>query len=317
MADGTRLARVAAGDKLLAQVLAGLSRPQKTLPPALFYDARGSALFAEITRLDEYYPTRVETAILEASGADIARAVGPGRVVVIEPGCGAAEKVPLLLRHLDAHAYVGIDVSAEALGLGAARLARAFPALRVVPVVGDFRAPLPLLPEGRRVAFFPGSTLGNFDPPEAATFLAWLREGVGPGGLVILGVDLWKDPAVLHAAYDDARGVTAAFDKNALLHLDARYGADFDPDRFDHVVRVDPGRLRVEMHLRAREAHDVQVAGVAFHFARGETIHTENSYKFTARCLAALAERAGLGPAGVWTDPEDRFAVVALRPLVQ
>ena len=305
-------------DPLLDVVLRGLSACPKTLPPTLFYDAVGSALFERITTLDEYYPTRAEVEALETHGAAIARlaAGGASAVVVIEPGCGTGAKAPLLLRHLPAVAWVGLDVSGEALDAAAARLAATSAHLEIRAIVADYHRPfaMPALPEGRRIAFFPGSTIGNFDPHDAAAFLAKLRGWVGPEGRIVLGVDLWKDVEVLRAAYDDREGVTAAFDKNALAHLNARYEANFLLERFEHEARVDSRHRRVEMHLRARESHTFRVAGRRFRIARGETIHTENAYKYDPAEVAALAARAGLATLGEWTDAAARFAVVVLGP---
>jgi dimethylhistidine N-methyltransferase len=306
-------------DPLLQTVLRGLSAPQKTLPPTLFYDEVGSALFDQITTLDEYYLTRAEAEILEVHGPAIARALAEGAtaVVMIEPGCGSGGKAQALLRHLPARAYVGVDVSTEALRAGAARLQADLPGLDVIAIEADYHQDLclPALPEGRRVVFFPGSTIGNFDPGDAANFLRRLRDLAGPQGRLVLGVDLWKPIDQLTAAYDDRAGVTAAFDKNALAHLNARYNADFDLDRFDHFARVDPLRRRVEMHLRAREAHAFTVAGRRFRVDRGETLHTESSYKYEVADVRALAERGGLAVLAHWTDAEAQFGVFALAPL--
>jgi L-histidine N-alpha-methyltransferase len=303
---------------LLAEILEGLSRPQKTLPPTLFYDARGSALFQQITELEEYYVTRAEAEILRDRGEEIARRVSAGaeRVVFIEPGCGSVEKIGMLLPYCPAVAYVGLDVSVEALTAGGAALSRRFTKVSVLPVVGDYHAALtlPAVPDGRRIAFFPGSTIGNFEPPQARTFLARLAALVGSDGRLIIGVDLWKDPEVLRRAYDDRDGVTAAFDKNALAHLNWRFGATFDLDRFEHVSRVDAVVGRVEMHLASRGDQDFSVAGRPFRLADGETIHTENAYKYTIDGFVALAARAGLSAIASWTDSAGRFAVIAFEP---
>lgn len=303
-------------DPLLEVVLRGLGAPQKTLPPTLFYDAAGSLLFDRITRLEEYYPTRVEGQILRERGPEIASVASPGDepVVVVEPGCGSGAKVAALLSHLHAIAYVGIDVSVTALRAGAARLLEAFPSLQVLEVEADFLEPLrlPPLPTVRRVGFFPGSTIGNFEPEDAVRFLARLRRMVGRAGSAVVGVDLWKDEPTLRAAYDDREGVTAAFDLNALAHLNRRYGADFRLDRFVHEARVDPVLRRVEMHLVARHAHAFHVAGRRFEIGAGESIHTESAYKYDVGAFSALAGRAGLRSSRHWTDEDRRFAVFAL-----
>jgi dimethylhistidine N-methyltransferase len=303
-------------DPLLDEVLRGLSAPQMTLPPTLFYDEAGSRLFEQITALDEYYLTRAEAEILEVHGASVAAlaAGGAGAVVLVEPGCGSGAKAGALLRHLPARAYVGVDVSTEALHRGAARLAADFPGVQILPVEADYHHPfsLPALPPGRRIGFFPGSTIGNFDPEDAAAFLGGLRGLLGADGRLVVGVDLWKAPEVLIAAYDDRDGVTAAFDKNALAHLNRRYGADFDLERFDHVATVDPRRRRVEMHLRARAHHAFHVAGRRFEIARGATIHTESAHKYEVADFLEIARGAGLQAVGLWTDAAARFAVFAL-----
>ena len=300
-------------DPLNQQVLSGLRAPQKTLPPTLFYDSEGSALFDQITALEEYYPTRVEGEIFSVHGQSIAAAAtdGAAAVVLIEPGCGSGAKAASLLCHLPARAYVGIDVSVTALEAGASRLRDQFAGLAVVAVEADYHQPLclPPLPEGRRVGFFPGSTIGNFDPDGAVAFLGLLAELVGPDGRLVIGVDLWKDPAVLHAAYDDAQGVTAAFNRNALSHLNRRAGANFQPETFVHEARVNEDLRRVEMHLVSRLSQAFVVQGQSFFIEAGESIHTENSYKYDEESFAGLARRAGLRNVAHWTDARRRFAV--------
>lgn len=305
-----------ADDRLLRVVLHGLASPQKSLPATLFYDEAGSALFDRITTVEDYYPTRVEAEIFREHAAEMAAAAADGatRVVMVEPGCGSGAKAAALLAHLPAVAYVGIDVSVTALTAGASRLEEAFPKVKVMAVEADYHAPfaLPPLPEGRRIGFFPGSTIGNFDPDDAVHFLANVREIVGSGGRLLIGVDLWKDPEVLRRAYDDHEGITAGFNKNALVHLNRRYAADFELSQFDHHSRVDPVLRRVEMHLRARVAQSFQVAGRRFTMAAGETIHTENAYKYDVSGFRALAVRAGFQLRQAWTDAGSRFAVLLL-----
>lgn len=300
-------------DPTLETVLLGLAGPQKSLPPSLFYDDDGSRLFERITELDEYYVTRAESEALGTHGARIGEvaAGGSGAVVVIEPGCGTATKVEALIPHLPLAAYVGVDVAGDALRRGVDRLRTRWPRVQVHAVHADYHHPfhLPPLPRGRRVVFFPGSTIGNFDPAGATAFLASLRGLAGERGRVVVGVDLWKDEGVLRAAYDDREGVTAAFNRNALAHLNRRYGATFDVGAFDHVVQVDASRQRVEMHLRARSDTRFAVAGQTFQMRAGETIHTENSYKYTIPGFAALARNADLSMLGAWTDAASRFAV--------
>lgn len=298
-------------DPLLREILRGLASTPKVLPPALFYDERGSVLFEEITGLPEYYLTRAESYILETHGSEIAEAIAPSatRVVLIEPGVGSSTKAASILRHLPDAAYVGLDVSPTALERGAVALRRLLPDLAVTSIVGDFLedAAPDRLPEGHRVAFFPGSTLGNLEPAAAGAFLRSLAQLVGPGGHVLVGLDRWKDPTLLHAAYCDAQGVTAAFNRNALAHLARRFDADIDPEAFEHVVVVDPVAQRVEMHLRAMRSLSFCIAGQAVGFESGEQVRTENCYKFDAARVAGLARIAGLVQRRRWTDSGKRF----------
>ena len=304
-------------------VLAGLHARPKALPAWLFYDAAGAALFTDITRLDAYYPTRVELGILRAHAGEIAALLGPG-VVLLEYGSGEATKVRLLLDALRARAphgapsaYVPIDVAGEQLREVTARFASAYPQLAVVPLEADYTGPfaLPELPaaaDARRVAFFPGSTIGNLHPRDAETFLRRIAATCGAGGALVLGVDLRKDPAVLHAAYNDPEGVTAAFNRNLLVRLNRELDATFDVDRFAHYAFYDPIAGRIEMHLVSLDAQTVQVAGEPITFARGESIWTESSYKYDLAGLATLAAAGGFTVGRVWTDPDEWFAVLYL-----
>ncbi len=298
-------------DALRAAVLAGLTASPKTLPATLLYDARGARLFEWITTLPEYYVTRTELAILRAHAPAMAAAAGPG-CTLIELGSGPATKVRLLLdafQHFGnaarPTAYVPVDVAAGQLRAVTRALRAAYPALRVRPVVADYTRTLDLgpLPPGRRVVFFPGSTIGNFHPQEAVDFLRGVARLCGAGGAVLLGVDRAKDAAVLHRAYNDAAGVTARFNRNVLRRLNRECGATFDPRRFRHYAFYNPPAGRVEMHLVSRAAHAVEVAGVPARFARGESIWTESSYKYRPRGVAALAAAAGFRVAHTWTDP--------------
>jgi dimethylhistidine N-methyltransferase len=303
-------------DALLAEVLEGLKRPQKSLPPKLFYDRTGSELFEKITHLPEYYLTRAEGEILEVHGREIAAAVqGEPATVFVEPGAGGSTKAARILRYLRPAAWVGIDIAGPALAAGAAALAAMVPHVEVTSFVADYTRDLalPRLPPGRRVVFFPGSTIGNFDHREARAFLARLRAMAGPDGLVLIGVDLWKDPEILRVAYDDAAGVTAAFDLNALAHLNRRFGGDFDLRRFHHLSRVDPVLRRVEMHLRSVGRQVVHLGGVELRFEDGETIHTENACKYSIEGFAELAGAAGLVTERVWTDAGERYMLAAFR----
>ncbi|MFP4126727.1 MAG: L-histidine N(alpha)-methyltransferase [Alphaproteobacteria bacterium] len=309
--DGTN-ARNAA---LMEHALEKLSRQPKGLSPKWFYDARGSELFEAITRLPEYYLGRTERAILAAGLAEIAAFV-PDGAVLVELGSGASVKTRLLLDGLPhLSGYVPVDISRDFLSQTAAQLAADYPDLPITPVVADFMAEI-VVPErdGRPiVGFFPGSTLGNLDPEGAVALLARLRAWPNHAAL-ILGVDLVKAPARLEAAYDDAQGVTAAFNLNLLARLNREAGADFDLAAFRHRARWNASASRVEMHLESLRAQEVRIAERTIAFAAGETIHTENSHKFTAESLAAMAAAAGWDLAGVLSDPEALFAVALLRP---
>lgn len=299
----------------LQDVVAGLRAPQKHLSAKYFYDRRGSDLFEQITRLPEYYPTRTELAILDSYGPEIAAGLPPGAALV-EFGSGSTAKVRRLLPHLaDLSTYVPIDVSEEFLRSEAEELGRDFPRLRVEPVAADFTKPVTLpddLRDAPKVGFFPGSTIGNFEPEIAAALLGSFARTLGAGATLIVGIDLVKDKAVLDAAYDDAAGVTAAFNLNLLARINRELGADFDLDAFAHQAFFDENLGRIEMHLVSRRSQLVTVAGVPFHFASGETIHTENSYKYTVPGFRALARGAGWEHARVWTDPDALFSVHAL-----
>jgi L-histidine Nalpha-methyltransferase len=297
--------------RFLEDVVQGLGARRKTLPPRWLYDARGSALYELICDQPEYYPYRLELGLLDGHGAEIGEAIGLG-ALVLEYGAGSAVKTARLLGAVRRPAgYVPVDISPDALLPAAAALERQFPGLDVRPLVADFTAPLelPPVPCARRVSFFPGSTIGNFDPPEAVALLAKMARDVGPGGALLIGVDLPKDEATLVSAYDDAHGVTAAFDLNLLARMNRELGADFRLSRFRHRAIWDPGRSRVEMHLEAREDQLVHVAGVPFAFREGETIHTESSYKWEPRSFDALASFAGWRLEQAWTDERAWFSL--------
>jgi dimethylhistidine N-methyltransferase len=287
------------------------SRPH-SISPKYFYDAAGSRLFDRICELPEYYPTRTELGILERAAPEIAALAGPGAEIV-EFGAGSLRKVRLLLRAFDAPArYLPIDISGEHLGHAAAGLRAEFPELDVRPVVGDYttRVPLPARAQGvgQRVGFFPGSTLGNFTTEEALSFLQGAARTL-EGGALLLGADLVKDPHVLHAAYNDAQGVTAQFNLNLLARANRELGANFALDQFAHYAFYNAPRQRIEMHLVSRERQAVTVGGRRFELDEGESLHTENSTKFTVDGLRALAQRAGFRPGPVWTDPQRLFSV--------
>jgi L-histidine N-alpha-methyltransferase len=301
---------------LAAHVLDGLARPQKALPSRFFYDARGSALFEQITTLDEYYLTRTEIGLLERHAGDMAALLG-ARASLIEFGSGSSRKVPILLCALEEPAaWVPIDIDDDMLAQSVRDMRARFPRLRLVPIHADFMEPV-ALPDGElsdnRIGFFPGSTIGNFRPHEALAFLRRVGATLGRDAAMIIGVDRKKDLSTLLAAYDDADGVTAAFNRNILVRINRELGADFDLDAFAHEARYDIGRGRIEMHLVARTAQRVQVLGRTFRFAAGETIHTEVSCKYTIDEFRLLARAAGWQPVECWSDPRDWFAIHFLR----
>ncbi|RZJ45903.1 MAG: L-histidine N(alpha)-methyltransferase [Brevundimonas sp.] len=297
-------------------LIAGLSRSPKRTSPKWFYDAAGSDLFEDITRLPEYYPTRQEAALLRDVAPDWVARFGPGAALV-EFGSGASEKTRIVLDAApDLAAYVPIDISPDALDAAAGRIREAYPDLSVTPVVGDFLA-LGELPEGlgqgRKIGFFPGSTLGNLTPDEAVTFLRGARRLLGDNALFVLGVDLVKDPATLIAAYDDAQGVTAAFNRNLLIRANRELGADFDVEAFAHLAVWNAGEARMEMHLQATRHMVVTLDGHRIVFAAGETIHTENSGKFTEESVRELAGAAGWRVAEFREGPAPAVALVLLE----
>jgi dimethylhistidine N-methyltransferase len=296
-----------------ADVLRGLRRRHKRLPCKYFYDEAGSRLFDEICRLPEYYPTRTELGILQASADAMAARIGP-RAALIEYGSGSSIKTRLLLRALERPAaYVPVDISREHLLTSAARLAADFPRIAIHPVCADFTQEFPLpeeLPPGaRRVVYFPGSTIGNFGPRPAQRLLRGMARLVGPGGAALIGTDLKKDPRILERAYDDAAGVTAAFNQNLLIRINRELDGTFDPDDFRHHALYHPRAGRIEMHLVSRRRHTVMIGGETIHFQDGESIHTENSYKFSIEDFQNRAARAGLQGRAAWTDPHRWFCV--------
>ena len=298
-----------------AELLEGLRQPQKRASPKWFYDAEGSRLFEDITRVAEYYPTRQEAALLKAMAPELTARFGDNAVLV-EFGSGASEKTRILLDAApNLAAYVPIDISPDALGEAAKSISADYPNLEVAPVVGDFLN-LPALPElgrGRRVGFFPGSTIGNLDREAAVEFLKVARERLDKGSLFILGVDLVKDPAVVVAAYDDAEGVTAAFNKNLLVRANRELDADFDLDAFDHVALWNPQESRMEMHLRSATDQRVRIGQEIVDFMAGETIHTESSRKYHEDSVRELAEAAGWTVALFQTGPAPSVAIAVLE----
>jgi len=291
-------------------VIAGLSLPQKALPPKYFYDDAGSRLFERICRLPEYYLTRAELALTRRHLASIARFAGRG-CELIEYGSGESLKTRLLIRALRPAAYLPVDISEAALRAAGERLAREFPWLDIVPVNGDFSRPIELpRARARRVVYFPGSTIGNLTPEEAHAFLSMTR---GQAARMLVGVDLRKDANVLHAAYNDSRRVTAAFNLNLLARINRELGADFDLRRFRHYAFYNATLGRIEMHLISLEAQVVRLGRHRFRFATGESLHTENSYKYSPEGFGALAASAGFRSAQRWTDREGLFGLFGLN----
>ncbi len=300
-----------------AVALAGLTARPKWLPPKLFYDEAGVALFERITELPEYYLTRTERALLQRCGAEIT-ALAPPDAALIEYGASDEAKARLLIDAQPGRfaAYVPIDIAAPALAAMAARLASSHPGLAVHPICADFSEPLalPRASTGRTAfGFFPGSTIGNLDPEAALAFLRRAGRTLGAGAHFVVGTDLRKDPAILLPAYDDAAGVTAAFNLNLLRRLNREADADFDLAGFTHRAVWNDAESRIEMHLVSRRRQRVRVAGTAVDFAPGETIHTENSYKFAPAAFASLARQAGWETIRVWTDADGLFALHALQ----
>jgi len=304
------------GQAFLDDVLAGLSAEPKQLPPKYFYDQIGSELFQRITALPEYYLTRTETGILEAHGGDIAALI-PANAAMVEFGAGSLAKTRIPLRaapHVSA--YVPVDISGAFLAAEAARLRHEMPDLRVLPVEADFTHPFPLPAElgaRPRVGFFPGSTIGNFEPHEADTLLHHAAALLGPGALFIVGVDLVKDPDMLTAAYNDDAGVTAAFNLNLLARINRELGGAFDLTGFHHSACYNREQHRIEMHLVSLARQKVPACGKLFDFRRGETIHTENSYKYTVESFRSHAQGAGWTSAATFVDGRNYFSVHALR----
>jgi len=295
----------------VAEILEGLNRKQKVVSPKYFYDQVGSELFEEITAQQEYYPTRTERWVLSHYADEIARYAGPD-CLLIEPGCGSCEKVRLLLDALKPSAYIAMDISDDFLLSSARSLAADYPELAVQAVCADFSqlASVQVADSpARRVAFFPGSTLGNFDPDLAQAFLRAIRQMVGPNGALLIGVDRHKDSAVLNAAYNDRAGVTARFNRNVLTHLNRILPADFDLSGFEHHAFYNEGHQRIEMHLRSLRAQQAMCAGRPISFRPDETIHSENSYKYSPAKFTSLAASAGFDVPVHWSDPDDLFSV--------
>ena len=302
---------------LRADTLEGLLAEPRRLPSKYFYDATGSHLFEQITRQPEYYPTRVETALLQRCSAAIAAEAGPD-VHLVEYGSGSGRKTELLLEGLDGVvAYTPVEISREALLASVERLACLFPEVEMLPVCADFTGPVPLPPPTRaprsHLLFFPGSTLGNFERGEAIGLLRSMRETMGGADAALVGIDLDKDPAVIEAAYNDAAGVTAAFTLNLLHRLNRELGADFDVGGFAHRARYSTTRRRIETDLVSLRDQHATIDGRRFDFAAGDAIRVEYSHKYTDGDFAAMCAEAGLQVARAWNDPDDWFGLRLLR----
>lgn len=304
----------ACADSMAADVHTGLSREQKSLPPKYFYDKKGSELFDAITRLPEYYPARTEIGLLRRHAAEMAELLG-SHGCLFELGSGSSIKIRLLLEAVRPRIYAPMDISRDHLIAAAQRLASDYPWLTVHAACIDYSRPwdIPDFGPGRYNAFFPGSSIGNFDPGAALRLLERLARMVGGGGGLLIGVDLKKDPDILEAAYNDTHGITAAFNLNILTHINRGLHADFDTGKFAHKAIYNARAGRIEMHLECRQDHEVSIDGTTYTFESGETIHTENSYKYSIDEFHALAARAGFSPVRVWTDREDLFSIHYLK----
>ena len=300
-----------------ADVLEGLRVVPKHVPAKYFYDAAGSQLFERITELPEYYPTRCEISILRSHGADIAKLI-PSGAALVEFGSGSSKKARILLSAAPKlAAYVPVDICGEMIEQEAVELRTDFPDLKVLPVTADICKPFELPEEAKgapvRIGFFPGSTIGNFEPHEASAFLRNAANILGRGAILIIGVDLIKSADVLNAAYNDAQGVTAQFNLNLLTRINRELGGTFQLSTFEHHAFYNRERHRVEMHLASLKRQKVKVAGETIEFRAGETIHTENSYKYSVESLAALARGVGWLPLAAWTDTRKFFSIQAFK----
>ncbi|HEU4662035.1 MAG TPA: L-histidine N(alpha)-methyltransferase [Pseudolabrys sp.] len=312
--------QISRGDELspfAADVLKGLTSTPKQIPPKYFYDDEGSLLFERITELPEYYPTRSELRILRRHAGDIAKLIPPG-AALIEFGSGSSKKARIVLGGKPAlSVYVPVDICSEMIEREAAELRSDFPNLEILPVVADISKPfqIPAIAAAApvRVGFFPGSTIGNFEPHEAASFLRNAAQILGRGALLIVGVDLIKSADVLHAAYNDQAGVTAAFNQNLLKRINRELGGTFKLDSFEHHAFYNRERNRIEMHLASLKRQKVRVLGQTIDFRAGETIHTENSYKYSVASLGALARGVGWMPVASWLDSRKYFSIQVFR----
>ena len=312
----TARASSSAVDQLTLDALEGLRKTPKQLSPVWFYDEEGSCLFDSICELPEYYLTRTESQIMTEHGAEMARCIGP-HAALIEFGSGSSDKTRILLDKLESLAcYVPIDISRDYLFETAGLLARDYPALRITPVCADFTQPFDLpvhiAAAHRRVVYFPGSTLGNFETEAAQRVLTTMRTIIGRKGAVLIGIDLRKDPKVLQRAYNDAAGVTAEFNLNALRHINRELGADFDVDAFEHSALWIENQSRIEMHLISTRDQEIHLGDETVTIQKGEHVRTECCHKYTLEGFATLATSADLAVTHVWTDPERQFSVQML-----
>jgi len=297
-------------------VVEGLTASPKRIPAKYFYDAAGSQLFQQITELPEYYPTRTEMQILTSRRHQLG-ALLPSGAALVEFGSGSTEKARIVLQAAAFAVYVPVDISGDFLAEEASRLKGDLPQLLVLPVAGDFVEPFVLPAEAHarlRVGFFPGSTIGNFEPFQACAFLRHIAGVLGADATLIVGVDLVKDPETLFKAYNDSQGITARFNRNVLVRMNRELGANFDPCAFEHHAFYNRELSRIEMHLASRKRQKVRVAGRTIELRAGETIHTENSYKYTVDTFAALAQGAGWVSRAVFTDPQHYFSIHVLVP---
>jgi dimethylhistidine N-methyltransferase len=300
-----------APDDNRAELIEGLSRKQKKINPKYFYDEQGSELFEQITQQNEYYPTRTEKSILSTHASEIASYCGED-CILIEPGSGSSEKVRLLLDKIQPAAYVPLDISADFLYQAAQKLGQEFPWLSIHAICADFSDQWQARTElkgGRRVVFYPGSTIGNMEPEVAQEFLSNLRQWIGHDGGVLIGVDLHKPEHLLNAAYNDAQGVTAEFNLNVLNSMNNLVNADFDPDDFSHRAFYNNDLKRIEMHLVSKDSQTVNIDGCLIQFDKGETLHTESSYKYTLASFTALSNAAGFTLEKSWLDEDELFSV--------